>query len=286
MLYAVLSLSRFNKRQDEKSDTLEKYTANGNPYLHLPDIDEFENGYRIYIYIANDELKQEWNKRSEFSYDSLDRKGQLLKKTLFRYMTSMGLRKDSAGIAQLSGEDIHMVEKGYTNYLYKNKFALYPRIYELLWEMRRYKKSGDPSGQSLGQRIEYIKTGWDIVGRHFWWGTGTGDVQQEFEKQYELNESLLKPEWRHRTHNQFITFWLTFGIFGFLWFLFAMIYPPFIEHQYRHFLFTIFFLIAVLSMLNEDTLETHVGVSFFAFFYSFLLFSTPRETDLSNDSID
>jgi len=32
-----------------------------------------------------------------------------------------------------------------------------------------------------------------------------------------------------------------------------------------------FFCIALLSMLNEDTLETQAGVTFFAFFYCFFI---------------
>jgi hypothetical protein len=34
-----------------------------------------------------------------------------------------------------------------------------------------------------------------------------------------------------------------------------------------------FFFIAFLSMLNEDTLETHAGVTFFSYFYSLFLFA-------------
>jgi hypothetical protein len=258
---------------------LEPYTVNGNPYTHKTESEEYENGHKIWSYIANDELEQEWNKQSNYPYDSLDRKGQLLRITLIRYMTSMGLRKDSLGFAQLKEEDIRMIEKGYTNYIYKHKFALYPRIYVLLWEIDRYKKTGDPSGQSLGQRIEYLKVGLNIIKRHFWLGTGTGDVQQEFFKQYVLDKSLLKPEWRRKTHNQLVTFFISFGLIGFLWFLFALIAPIIIEQKYKRFLFTLFFLLVILSMFNEDTLETHPGVSFFAFFYSFFLFSMPDEND-------
>ncbi len=277
--YAYICYVRYNKKYDNDNIALESTTVNGNKYLHFPDKNEYENGFKIWIYISEKELRQEWNNRSLYKYDSLDRKGQSIKSTLIRYMTSLGLRKDSLGFAQLSQDDIEMVEKGYTNHLYQNKFALYPRIYELFWEMEKYKKTGDPSGQSLGQRIEYLKTGWHIIERSFWFGTGTGDVKIEFYRQYELDNSLLKPEWWNRTHNQLITFFVTFGIFGFLWILFSIFTPPILEKKYSHFLFTLFFLIGILSMLNEDTLETHVGVSFFAFFYSFFLFSTSDADD-------
>lgn len=40
--------------------------------------------------------------------------------------------------------------------------------------------------------------------------------------------------------------------------------------KYKDFLFIVFLLIAIISMLNEDTLETHTGMSFFTF--SFTIF--------------
>jgi len=275
-LYGIFCIARYTKKSDTNDRALETNTVNGNVYAHHPEIDEYENGYKIWIYVSEKELQQEWNNHSQYKYDSLDRKGQPIHSTLIRYMTSLGLRKDSLGFMNLSPVDIQMIEKGYTNHLYKNKFSLYPRIYELLWELEKYKETGNPSGQSLGQRLEYLKTGLHIIKRHFWLGTGTGDVNLEFCRQYDIDHSLLGKEWRHRTHNQLITFFITFGVFGFLWILFALFVPPLLEKKYSYFLFSIFFLIGLLSMLNEDTLETHVGVSFFAFFYSFFLFSIPE----------
>jgi hypothetical protein len=282
--YSFYSFNRYHKKHDINYSELDSYTINGSRYKNEPELKIYENGHLIWIYVAEKELRNEWNRRSSMDYDSLDRKGQSLQMTLIRYLTSLGYRKDSLGVSQLSEEDIGMIERGYTNYLFNYKFALYPRIYVLLWEIESYKNTGNPSGKSLGQRLEYLKTGIHIVKRHFWFGTGTGDADREFRIQYKLDDSKLKPEWQHRTHNQFITFLLTFGIFGFAWFLFAFFIPPVMEKRYSDFLFTIFFLIGILSMLNEDTLETHVGVSFFAFFYSFFLFSIPGKQVDSNET--
>ncbi len=281
--YSLFSYHRFNRRYDCDLNNLETFTVNGNLYRHYPTSDEYENGYKIWINLCEKELAKEWNLRSNYKYDSLDRKGQSVRTTLIRYLTSHGYRKDSLGVSKLDKTDIEMIDKGYTNYLDKNKFALYPRIYELLWEIDRYKKGGDPSGQSLSQRIEYLKTGTRIMKRFFWFGTGTGDVQNEFYKQYAMDNSKLHPPYRHRTHNQFITLLIAFGIFGFVWIYFALFATPVLEKKYRNFMFMIFFLIGILSMLNEDTLETHVGVSFFAFFYSFFLFSMPQNESSIDD---
>jgi hypothetical protein len=274
--YFIFSFFRYTQKYNAEISPKDLKTPNGNPYMHKPESEEYENGHKVWIYVCEKELSKEWNRHSEFRYDSSDRKGQAVRTTLIRYLTSLGYTKDSLGISQLDEEDIVMIESGYTNYLYKNKFALYPRLYEMFWEIEKYVKGADPSGYSLAQRIEYMKTGIQILKHNFWFGTGTGDIEQAFQQQYASSGSKLKPEYRYRTHNQFFTFLLTFGIFGFLWILFALFAAPALEKKYSNFLFLTFFLIGVLSMFNEDTLETHVGVSFFAFFYSFILFSMPE----------
>jgi hypothetical protein len=59
--------------------------------------------------------------------------------------------------------------------------------------------------------------------------------------------------------------------------MFALIYPVFYEKKHKSMLFVIFFIIALLSMLNEDTLETHAGISFFSYFYALLLLAYKNE---------
>ena len=52
-----------------------------------------------------------------------------------------------------------------------------------------------------------------------------------------------------------------------------MLYPIKIALNYKDYYYLVFIAIAMLSMINEDTLETQAGVTFFAFFNSFLLFA-------------
>ncbi len=284
VLYSLFSYFRYTQKHDSDLDGLDLMTANGNLYFHNLASDEYENGFKIWINVCEKELADEWNNTSSFKYNFYDRKGQPVRTTLIRYLTSLGYTKDSLGISKLDAKDYKMIEKGYTNYLFKNKFALYPRIYELLWEIEKHRKGANPSGHSLAQRIEYLKTGIHIIQRNFWFGTGTGDVKDEFLQQYVIDNSKLNPKYRYRTHNQFITFFLSFGVFGFLWILFALFYSPVLENKYGNFIFLIFFLIGILSMLNEDTLETHVGISFFVFFYSFLLFAMPDNESIQKQN--
>ncbi len=274
--FAVRSVARFYDTDDIQVETLDEYTSLGNPYYHDPKNKQVENGHYTWLYVSEQELEKAWNQVSEIPYDSLDRKGQEIRFTLIRYLTSKGLRKDAEGVNQLSDTDIRAVEQGLTNVLFLKKWNPYTRVYELIWEIDFYLKGGNPSGHSVTQRIEYWKTGWRIWKAHPLTGIGTGDVQRAFEQQYRQDHTRLSPQWRLRAHNQYLTFLLTFGIMGFLLIMAALGRFVYLERRELDYLSLVFVLVAGLSMVNEDTLETHTGVCFFAFFLS-LLFLARKE---------
>lgn len=271
------SIGRFYHREKVNFSKLESYTSQGNPYHHDTLRKAVENGNYVWLYISEKEMKQEWNKRSEYKYSGRDKKGQLIKYTLIRYLTSRGLRKDAEGIRQLTEEDVRSIENGKANYIFNKKFSLYPRVYEVIWEIDGYLRGGDPSGHSIAQRIAYLKAARSIFLSHPWIGVGTGDVQSSFDRYYEKNHSRLEQNYRRRAHNQYVTFLITFGILGFILAMIFLLFPVFLEKRWRDYLFLVFFFIAFLSMLNEDTLETQTGVSFIMFFYSLFLFGRERK---------
>jgi O-antigen ligase len=265
------SVSKFYSVERIDIPSLEKFTLSGNPYTHSISDKQIENGKYLWLYYSGKELEQEWNKRSEIALDSVDKKGQLIHFTAIRYLTSKGLRKDSVGVSRLSDQDIQNIESGMANYIYADKYALYPRIYQVLWEIDVYKKGQNPAGNSITQRIIYLQTAFKIIKKNFWTGIGTGDVKDEFSRQYDEDKSQLPENRRLRAHNQWVTFLLTFGIFGFILIGFAFFYPLIKIKAFTSYLFSIFFIIAFLSMFNEDTLETQTGISFFSYFYSLFL---------------
>jgi hypothetical protein len=87
-----------------------------------------------------------------------------------------------------------------------------------------------------------------------------------------LNSPLV-PQWRLLAHNQFLTFLVSFGLFGFILSISAMILPAILEKKRNSFFILMIFLVSVLSMLNEDTLETQAGVAFFGIFYCLFVFA-------------
>jgi hypothetical protein len=248
----------------------EKKTLLGNAYHHCFDCDDMENGTPVYIYICESELNEEWNKRSNLSFDSLDMKGHELKYTLIRYLASKNLKKDAEGIATLSPDDIKSIENGIANVNYNQMGSLMIRIHKTIAEWRLYRKGKNVSGSSMVQRFEFWRAGWSIFKDNWIIGTGTGDVKQAFAEKYVELNSPLSEKWRLRAHNQFLTFALTFGLPGFLLFVFTYLYPVFI-FQKRTLIFIIFMAVSGMSFLNEDTLETQAGITFVMYFMSIFI---------------
>lgn len=255
---------------------VDKYTASGNPYTFNFDSQEKENGHWVQSYICSDEMRKEWNKRSECKYDSLNHHGFSYRSTLVRYLTSRGLRKDSAGVSQLTDGDITNIEEGIANYIYAEKrFSLYPRIYETIWEYDRYKETGNPNGQSLSQRIEFAKASVELIKANFWFGIGTGNWKLEYAQTYDKLASKLRKENQRSSHNQYLNYMVKFGIVGFVFIIAMLLWPVFRKKQFKNILLLILLVFMGIANLGDANLETHMGLSFFCFFYSLFLWHSP-----------
>jgi O-Antigen ligase len=251
---------------------LEDTTAHGNRYQHAFDSKLTENGHYIWIYFCNQELEEVWNKRSAIRLNEKDLKGNNIYFTLVRFLASKGLRKDADAVNSLSEEEIKAIEKGVVNVNYQDIASLEGRLHEIAWELDVYKNTGDPNGHSITQRFEFWKTALAIIRDNPVFGVGTGDIQKAFDLQYEKMNSPLSKDSRLRAHNQYLSIAVAFGIVGLVWFLITLFYPIFLCGKSKSYLYVSFLLIAIVSFLTEDTLETQAGVTFYAFFNSFLLF--------------
>lgn len=276
-IYLTGQVGKFYTLRDH-TDQLDISTVNGNLYWHDTSNYMIENGYHVGWYQCESEMRDSWNRLSKMDYSGPDRKGQELKYTLIRYLTSLGLRKDAYGVTQLNPEDIVLIENGFANCIYKHPKRFSVRIYETIWEFDQYRNGANPSGHSVTQRFEYLKTGWAIFRDHPFFGVGTGDTEIAFGQKYEEMHSQLDPSWRLRAHNQFLTYLISFGIIGFLLMISAIILPVMMEKRKNPYFILMVLLVSLMSMLNEDTLETQAGVAFFAIFYCLFVFADGTKT--------
>jgi hypothetical protein len=249
----------------ELESGLNQFSANGEPYVHLVENRQLENGFYVWRNIAWGELERCWNDRAVVEFSADDGRGQPIYGTLIRYMSSKGLKKDSLGVYALSENDIRQIEHGVPTIKASSANAMRRRIDKILFEIDVYRNGGNPSGNSVTQRLEFWRTALHVVKQNPVIGVGTGDVNDAMQASYTaLNSGLIK-ESRLRAHNQYITLAVAFGLGGLAWIIIVLGYPIKLGYL-RDFRFQAFYVVALLSFLSEDTLETQAGMSFFIYF--------------------
>jgi len=278
IFYVGHIINQFYHIERVDRENIDKVTAQGNKYHHDFNNPMVENGHYVYLYVCEKEMREEWNKRSEIKYDSLGPNGYRIKATLLRYLTSKGLRKDATGIKALSQQDILNVENGIANVIFQEKhLSLYPRIYQTVWEYYVYSKTGYANNQSFSQRIEYAKAALTIIKNHIWLGVGPGNWREEFKKAYKTNHSSLDEKMYASSHNQYLNYMVKFGLIGFLLILIFLIYPIIKTHRYTDYLFLIFLVFMFFSNFADSNFESHMGSSFFVFFYCLFIVADGKE---------
>lgn len=260
----VFNLVQPAERVELDTRNLPTHTAQGNLYLHYMHEFSIENGLPVFAFFCEEELKQSWNERSEIAFDGKDRRGQLLYATLCRYLTSMDLTKDALGMKSLSQEDIVNIENGHAS-RDEAKGGMYARVLAIRYELTY---SGDPNEHSLLQRLAFWNAGLNILKQNWLIGVGAGDVQGSFDTEYERSNSSLAKENRLRAHNQFLTYFISLGILGFVIFLSLLISRLRLSISEGDVLTVVFLCIFTISCLAEDTLETQAGVTFFGLFFA------------------
>ena len=194
---------------------LDKFTQKGNPYIVDTSNLVLENGYYVGIYIQEDEVREAWNARSGYSFDGNDSLGNELKYTLYRFLTSRGFRKDAQGVDRLSEKEVKAIEKGIANVDRMKESSVRTRIKTIFWEFQMLIKKNEFSGHSVTQRIEFWHASLLLIGKHFWFGVGTGDIKNAFAREYDEMKTSLAPEVRWRSHNQYLSIFVAFGLTGF-----------------------------------------------------------------------
>jgi peptidoglycan/LPS O-acetylase OafA/YrhL len=116
-----------------------------------------------------------------------------------------------------------------------------------------------------------------IIKENFWFCICSGDIPAAYANYYKTHETGISSERQFLTHNEFLRLFAGFGCIGFLLIMFCFIYPPFLEKSWKSYYFVMIFTIILLSFLNEDTLDSQIGVTFAAYFYSLFLWGIRKE---------
>jgi O-antigen ligase len=256
--------------------TLERYTVHGTPYLHDTINRIRENGNPVYIYIADDELRNAWNERSDLDFDGNDLMNQELRATLYRYMSSRGLKKDREGLMQLAGSEIRAIERGTTNYLNIKRPGFYIRAYEEIMSLQVYYQSSRKitSWGSLTKRIDVWRASRVAFKERPLLGWGTGSILKAVDYGIKKNGSTLAGL-NMKPHNQFLYILLTLGIAGMI--IIAALYGYFLVRSKAHesFMFILFLIVFLVNFTGNNSFESQSGQNLFVFFSLFYAWFYP-----------
>ncbi|MEJ6674430.1 MAG: O-antigen ligase family protein [Polaribacter sp.] len=260
-----------------KERSLLTHSLGGEKYQQNLKDNTRENGYYLWENIAQKELERAWNKKSKISFNSKDKKNQPIKATLYRFLTSKGLNKDSVGLSKLTQNETQRIENGETTSITYNNFE--KRIRSLLYQRESRKKSSDPNNQTINQRIVFWKAGLDIFLNQPAFGHGPGGAKTQFKKHYKNRNTNLEKSNQLLAHNQFITQAINLGGLGAIIWLFIMLYN-FLKVEKEIFLFFVPYLILMFfAFMSDDMLEVQAGVTIFSFFGTLMLFYNSKSLE-------
>jgi hypothetical protein len=267
--------SKVSEQREYESSEFTQTTSLGNAYSHHNDEILRENGFPVYTFIAEEELREAWNERSEMDYDSRDLPGNELKVTLYRYLSSKGYKKDREALMRLSDEEIKSIERGTPNYLYNELSGILVRVHQSIWEVYWYSKTRNPSGHSLTQRFELWRGSWHAFLERPLIGWGTGDIFIAVD--FGLNKIDSEMENFHmKPHNQYLLLLLMIGLLGTTIYFLLYVYFVKITKAYRFLPFNIFLVIMLISMLGNNPIDAQTGQTFFTFFTLFFGIMYPK----------
>ena len=262
-----------------KERSLQTHSLGGEKYLFDLKDNTTENGFFLWENIAQKELERAWNRKSKISFNSKDKKNQPVKATLYRFLTSKGLNKDSVGLSKLTQNEIQKIENGETSSVDYNNFE--KRIRSLLYQRESRKKSSDPNNQTINQRVVFWKAGIDIFLNQPVFGYGPGGAKTQFKKYYKNRNTNLKKSNQLLAHNQFITQAINLGALGTIIWVFVLFYT-FLKIEKEMSLFFVPYLILMFfAFMSDDMLEVQAGVTIFSFFGTIMLFYNSKSLETS-----
>jgi O-antigen ligase len=253
-----------------KERSLQTHSLGGEKYQFDFKDNTTENGFFLWENIAQKELERAWNRISKISFNSKDKKNQPVKATLYRFLTSKGLNKDSVGLSKLTQNEIQKIENGETSSVAYNNFE--KRIRSLLYQRESRKKNSDPNNQTINQRVVFWKAGIDIFLNQPVFGYGPGGAKTQFKKYYKNRNTNLKKNNQLLAHNQFITQAINLGGLGATIWLFILLYSFLKVEKEMSLFFVPYLILMFFAFMSDDMLEVQAGVTIFSFFGTLLLF--------------
>jgi O-antigen ligase len=147
------------------------------------------------------------------------------------------------------------------SFINKDQFKKIKRLTEI--ELKAEDKGKDT--HTLNIRLAKWKTSIQVISKNLIVGVSPGEIKSQLVSQYIKNGYMFCAEKKFGPHNQYLTYFMSFGLIGLLIFIYLLMNPlPKGGEMYK-----IFFSLLLLVILTEDFLERQQGIFFFSVFYQF-----------------
>lgn len=128
--------------------------------------------------------------------------------------------------------------------------------------------------RSISSRFGKIEASKNLIGKNLWFGTGTGDMIDELVIEYKEMKFVMGYKYRYNPHNQYLDNLVRNGILGGGLSLIVIYFLPFyFGISKKNLLLSTFIFVVACVSVTESILDVHKGITFYAFFSSFILFS-------------
>ncbi len=121
---------------------------------------------------------------------------------------------------------------------------------------------------SLVTRVSIWKTAIERAQQDLWLGVGAADGKGELNQAYEDTNQVFLATYKFPTHNQYIDFFLKFGILGFIGTILFMLHIFWLSIKLKNSLMFMFFVLFSISNLTDDFLIRFDGITFAALWIS------------------
>jgi O-antigen ligase len=151
------------------------------------------------------------------------------------------------------------------------------RIVESYHEIRSFNKVID--NKQTNHRVYIWKSAVKVIGENFWFGTGSGDADDELAKHLDVidakfwngKEVYYLKSGTYNYHNQYLQWWASNGVIGIAALLIILFGGVTQSYKRGDFLTVVMLVLVALSFMTESMLERQAGVLFFTFFFGLLV---------------
>jgi O-antigen ligase len=120
---------------------------------------------------------------------------------------------------------------------------------------------------TLSIRTGIYTCAYQLLKDHWLLGITPGDLQNQLNKCYTGIDAPELAKTKYNTHNEYLNYWLSFGLIGLIALLALLLIPFWQAYQSKNILFTCFLLLISISILSENIFSRQYGLFFFLTFY-------------------